>query len=166
GSHFSRPGLLPSTRQLGRATQLLQSLLEAAPCLRLSGAGLCAGSAPSPGCSARPVRRDGAKGDDALKASAKLPWGTAMVELVLTLPIFVMALFFGLYLNDLIHAKLKIQEASRYAAFEMTSYALTDYASGRHDEAFARAASKTREDVATRYASLDSANADRIAGSQ
>jgi hypothetical protein len=81
------------------------------------------------------------------------------------IPLLGVLLFFGLHFTELIHAKLKLQEVTRYAAFEMTSHPLTNYSSGDHDRAFARAAQKTREDVLARYQALDSAErASAIAG--
>ena len=51
---------------------------------------------------------------------------------------------------------LKLQEASRYAAWEMTSHTLTDYGGENHAHAFALAREKTREEVLERFADLDS----------
>jgi hypothetical protein len=82
--------------------------------------------------------------------------GAATVELALVVPLLITILLFSMFLTDLVRVKLKLQEASRYAAWEMTSFVLTDFGSGNHTGAFNEAMDKVREDVSARYANLDS----------
>ena len=85
------------------------------------------------------------------------PTGAATVELVLLAPLFMLLVYAGLLLVDLVHARLKLQEASRYLAWEMTSYPLSDYGSGRNERAFAAASKAAVEEAMARYRDLDSA---------
>jgi hypothetical protein len=82
--------------------------------------------------------------------------GATTVELALLLPLFALLLFWGLFFTELLHAKLALLEASRFAAWEMTSHALTDFGSGDHPRAFATAREAVAADAQTRYADLDS----------
>lgn len=82
--------------------------------------------------------------------------GAATVEFALTVPILVMILLFSMYLTELVRAKLKLQEMARYAVWEMTSYALTDFATGNHDAAFEDARREAEPEWLTRYRDLDS----------
>lgn len=83
--------------------------------------------------------------------------GAALVELTLLVPLFLLLLFAGLLLGDLILARLKLQEASRYLAWEMTSYPLSDHGSGRNERAFDAAAHAAVKEATERYQDLDSA---------
>ena len=102
---------------------------------------------------------------------ARLPWkrlsrGAAITEFALVAPLLVTLLLFSMYFTEIIRAKLKLQEASRYVAFEMTSYTLTDYGSSapdRHRKAFDLAKGKVAQDALDRFKDLDSVD-DRPAG--
>ena len=61
------------------------------------------------------------------------------MEFALIVPVLVMILLFSMYLTELVRAKLKLQEFSRYVVLEMTSYTLSDFANAKHEEAFADA---------------------------
>ncbi len=65
-------------------------------------------------------------------------------------------LLFSRYLTDLSLARLRLHEGARYAAFELSSYPLSDYGAGEHEVAFARARDETEAEVAARFADLDS----------
>ena len=82
--------------------------------------------------------------------------GAAVVEFALVAPLIVSILFFSIYLTDIVRAKLKLQEASRYVAWEMTSYALSDYGSADHAKAFQTAEQAAVKEAAERYKDLDS----------
>jgi hypothetical protein len=82
--------------------------------------------------------------------------GAATVEFALVVPLLVSILMFSMYLGDIVRAKLKLQEASRYIAWEMTSYTLSDYATANHDQAFDTALSATANEAQERYKDLDS----------
>jgi hypothetical protein len=82
--------------------------------------------------------------------------GAATVELALVVPLLVSLLMFSVFLSEVIRARLKLQEASRYVAWEMTSYPLSDYATADHDRAFDLAMKATVKEAAERYADLDS----------
>ena len=74
-------------------------------------------------------------------------------------PLFVTILMFSMYFTELIRMKLRLQEVSRYVAWEMTSYALNDYGSnGKPDNkgAFDEAMKKTIDEASERYKDLDS----------
>jgi hypothetical protein len=65
-----------------------------------------------------------------------------MVELAVVLPLLVSLVLFSQFFVELVRAKLKVQEASRYLAWEMTSHLLSDYGGegeNRHALAFERA---------------------------
>lgn len=79
-----------------------------------------------------------------------------MVEFALTVPLLVTILMFSMFITDIARVKLKMQEASRYAAWEMTSHLLTDFGSHDHDGAFNVAMQETLKDVKERYKDLDS----------
>ncbi|QRO01201.1 pilus assembly protein [Archangium violaceum] len=82
--------------------------------------------------------------------------GAAIVEFALVVPLLVSILMFSIFLSEIIRAKLKLQEASRYVAWEMTSYALSDYGSGDHEKAFDVAMTASVKEAAERYRDLDS----------
>jgi Flp pilus assembly protein TadG len=85
-----------------------------------------------------------------------VPRGATTVEFALVVPLLVSILMFSAYLTDIVRAKLKMQEASRYVAWEMTSYTLSDYGQAKHDEAFNVAQQAAQQEAATRFADLDS----------
>jgi hypothetical protein len=88
--------------------------------------------------------------------SKAVPRGAATVELALVVPLLVSLLMFSIFLSDVIRARLKIQEASRYVAWEMSSYPSSDYATADHDKAFDAARNATVKEAAERYEDLDS----------
>ena len=62
--------------------------------------------------------------------------GSALLELCLVVPLFMLLVFFSSFLVELACAKLRLQGAARYLAWELTSYPLDDLGQARHDEAF------------------------------
>jgi hypothetical protein len=82
--------------------------------------------------------------------------GATTVEFALVVPLLVSILMFSVFLTDIVRAKLKLQEASRYVAWEMSSYALSDYGQAHHDEAFQVAMRATQQEAAARFSDLDS----------
>jgi hypothetical protein len=90
--------------------------------------------------------------------------GSATTEFALIVPVMVMILLFSMYLTELLRAKLKLQELSRYVVWEMTSYTLSDFANARHDEAFADAQREMMAEALERYRNLDSVEPNTPAG--
>lgn len=85
--------------------------------------------------------------------------GQALVEFALTVPVLITMLLFSMYFVEFVRAKLKVQEASRFIAWEMTSFTLTDYGnnnSGRHANAFNIARTEAVNDALARYNDLES----------
>lgn len=82
--------------------------------------------------------------------------GQAMTEFALLAPILIIILYWSMYLAELARAKLKVQEAARYTAWEMTSYPLDDYGQARHTQAFELARDLAVEEARNRYRDLDS----------
>lgn len=83
--------------------------------------------------------------------------GAAIVELAVVMPLFVLLLLLGLYSTELVLAQLELQEASRYLGWELTSYPLADYGSGKHERAFRAAADAAVSEARQRYRALNSA---------
>lgn len=89
------------------------------------------------------------------------PRGQALVEFALVVPTLITMLLFSMYFVEFVRAKLKVQEASRFVAWEMTSFALSDYGGsggspGRHAAAFNIAKTEVVADAVARYQDLDS----------
>jgi hypothetical protein len=82
--------------------------------------------------------------------------GAATVEFALVVPVLVMILLFSMYLTELVRAKLKMQEFARYTVWEMTSYTLSDFATGNNDQAFTDANTEMLEEATERYKDMDS----------
>jgi Flp pilus assembly protein TadG len=82
--------------------------------------------------------------------------GAATVEFALVVPVLVSILMFSMFLTEIILAKFKLQEASRYVAWEMTSYTLSDFAEADHDKAFNVAMQAATAEATERYADLNS----------
>ncbi|HEX8700064.1 MAG TPA: TadE/TadG family type IV pilus assembly protein [Myxococcaceae bacterium] len=82
--------------------------------------------------------------------------GAATTEFALIVPVLVVILMFSMYLTELVRAKIKMQEFSRYVVWEMTSYTLSDFAKAEHDTAFNDAKTEMMEEAVDRYKDLDS----------
>lgn len=82
--------------------------------------------------------------------------GQAVTEFALVLPVMIVILLYSMYFTELVRAKLKLQEASRYVAWEMTSYTLDDYATTNHNRAFSVAQQAGILDAVDRYKDLES----------
>jgi hypothetical protein len=82
-----------------------------------------------------------------------------LVEFAVVLPVLVMVFLFSLWFYELVHAKLKVQEAARYAAFEATSYPLHNYREGRQalSGSFNTMRAEVMAETMTRFADLNSA---------
>jgi hypothetical protein len=90
--------------------------------------------------------------------------GAATVEFALIVPVLVAILMFSMYLTELVRAKLKLQELARYAAWEMTSYTLSDFAQAKHEEAFELARREALAEALERYKDMDSVEPDALPG--
>jgi hypothetical protein len=82
--------------------------------------------------------------------------GQAMLEFALVVPLFVTLLLFSLFFTEEVRGLLKLQEAARYAAWEMTSYTLTDFGKGDNDHAFDIAQGEVTTETQDRFKDLDS----------
>ena len=82
--------------------------------------------------------------------------GAALLELAVVVPVLVSLLLFSLFLLDIVRARIKVREASRYVAWEMTRYALSDHGQGRHERAFDGARQAVVAEATERFADLDS----------
>ncbi len=82
--------------------------------------------------------------------------GSTTVEFALVVPLLVSILMFSMFLTEQVRAKLKLQEASRYVAWEMSSYTLSDYGTADHDQAFEVARQAAVTEAAERYQDFDS----------
>lgn len=71
-------------------------------------------------------------------------------------PILVVLLLISMYLTDLLTARMKLQEAARFATWEMTSRTLSNYGNGNHTAAFELARDQTLVDALARYDDLSS----------
>jgi hypothetical protein len=98
----------------------------------------------------------------ALRHSARR--GAATVEFALIVPVLIMILMFSMYLTELVRAKIKMQEFSRYVVWELTSYTLSDFAKAKHDEAFTDANQEMMAEAVERYKDLDSVEPDGPGG--
>jgi hypothetical protein len=81
------------------------------------------------------------------------------VEFAIVAPLIVMVLLFAIWFYELIHVRLKVQEAARYAAWEATAYPLHDYAKAPAQQNSLRTTmeSGVRSETIIRYTDLDSA---------
>jgi Flp pilus assembly protein TadG len=79
--------------------------------------------------------------------------GQALVEFAIVAPLIVMILLFAIWFYELIHIKLKVQEATRYAAWEATAFPLHDYAEGpdANDQLKEDALTQIRDDTCSRW---------------
>ncbi len=93
----------------------------------------------------------------------RLRRGQALTEFALVLPVMIVILLYSMYFTELVRAKLKLQEASRYVAWEMTSYTLDDYAKIDHNKAFNVAKQAGVTDALDKFKDLDSID-DKPAG--
>jgi Flp pilus assembly protein TadG len=84
--------------------------------------------------------------------------GQALVEFAIVAPLIVMVLLFALWFYELVHVKLKVQEAARYAAWEATAYPLHDYDKGPSELSNLASSMRTSviADTMQRYMDLDS----------
>lgn len=82
--------------------------------------------------------------------------GQAITEFALVLPVLIVILLYSMYFTELVRAKLKLQEASRFVAWEMTSYTLDDFGKADHAGAFKAAKDPAELDALDRYKDLES----------
>ncbi len=89
--------------------------------------------------------------------------GQAITEFALVLPVMIVILLYSMYFTELVRAKLKLQEASRFVAWEMTSHTLDDYGQKDHAQAFSLAQTASILDAVAKYKDMDSID-DKPAG--
>ena len=90
--------------------------------------------------------------------------GAATTEFALIVPVLVVILMFSMYLTELVRAKIKMQEFSRYVVWELTSYTLSDFGKAQHDAAFTDAKQEMMDEAVERYKDLDSVEPEGRAG--
>ncbi|MBX7098617.1 MAG: pilus assembly protein [Myxococcaceae bacterium] len=90
------------------------------------------------------------------RPAPRAPRGAAITELALLAPVLVVILLWSMYLAELARVQLKVQEATRYMAWEMTAYTLDDYGQANHDHAFQLAHDQAVQEATDRYKDLDS----------
>src|SRR5215472_10018262 len=84
--------------------------------------------------------------------------GAALIELAISVPLLLLVILATDFCYEIIQAKLKLQEASRFAAWEMTSFPLDDFGTAQHEAAYAAAANGVRASTEQRYSNLQSAD--------
>ncbi|MFW5878685.1 MAG: TadE/TadG family type IV pilus assembly protein, partial [Myxococcota bacterium] len=82
--------------------------------------------------------------------------GGAVVETALIVPIFVVLVYWSALFYDIVQLRFKVQEAARFAAWEMTSYPLSDYMTGEPETAMTSAVTRARARTDRLYTSLHS----------
>jgi len=84
--------------------------------------------------------------------------GQALTEFAVVAPLIVMVLLFSIWFYELVHIKLKVQEAARYAAWEATAYPLHDYKEGpsANSKLGSQMTTAVMSDTMMRYTDLDS----------
>ena len=80
--------------------------------------------------------------------------GAAVLEFALVSLIILLVIVWSTFFYELIQVKLKVQEASRFAAWEFTAFQLSDYNSGSHGGRFSSARNSIRNDTFNRYKAL------------
>jgi hypothetical protein len=90
--------------------------------------------------------------------------GQTTTEFALVVPMLILMVLYGLYFTELVRAKLKLQEASRFLAWEMSSHPLDDFATANHDQAFERARQSVSKEAVARYRDLDSVDERPLGG--
>jgi hypothetical protein len=83
--------------------------------------------------------------------------GSAVLELAIVLPLAVAILLYSLFFTELIRAKLRLLQATRFAAWELTAYPLSDFGRADHHRAFENASEKTLSETKERFAAVNSA---------
>ncbi len=82
--------------------------------------------------------------------------GAATVEFALVVPLLITMVMFSMFLTEIVRVKMKLQEASRFVAWEFTSYMLTDYGNKDHAARWDQAHTEILEQASERYKNLDS----------
>lgn len=77
--------------------------------------------------------------------------GAATTEFALTTVILVPLLLYAIFFFEVMQAKLKANEASRYMVWEMTAYGLSDWQNGDHAKRFNDARSEILNELNQRY---------------
>lgn len=81
--------------------------------------------------------------------------GAALVETALVAPVLILISLYGLYLGEVVRARLEVQEAARFAAWEATARTLSDPSGGAPGTRFAVARPLIEADAAARYRPLE-----------
>jgi hypothetical protein len=87
-----------------------------------------------------------------------------VLELAVTMPLFVTLLLFGMYLSELVRAKLRLQQAGRFLAWELTAHPFGDPGRGDPSGAFEAAGREAVAQTVRRYRDLDPAEEVRSGG--
>jgi Flp pilus assembly protein TadG len=81
--------------------------------------------------------------------------GAAVVEFAIVATVLTPLLIAMIMLTELSIAKLKYEEAARYAAWELTAFQLSDYKASNHDGLFSAALTQINSEVTQRYGDGD-----------
>lgn len=95
-------------------------------------------------------------GSRTLRRNRRRDRGAATVEFALIVPLLITMLMFSMFLTEIVRVKLKVQEASRYVAWEYTSYILNDYSEKNHQGRWDLATTEILDEAAERFKDLDS----------
>ncbi len=84
--------------------------------------------------------------------------GQATAEFAISLIVLVPIMLYSVFFYEFVKAKLKVNEASRYAVWELTVMGLSDWQDGNHDSYFSSQRNKVINEINQRYGDdLDSA---------
>ncbi len=89
--------------------------------------------------------------------------GAALTEFAIMVPVIVLILWFAIYFWEVIHVRLKLQEATRFATWEFTAYPLHDYGEGTGSR-FDEVEGEITDLTLAMYADLDSSDREAPAG--
>lgn len=84
--------------------------------------------------------------------------GSAIVELALLLPLFVMLLFWAVYFTEFSLLRIRQQEVSRFLTWESAAHSLADFQSGRHAPQFEAMRKEVLTKAEARYQNLEGHN--------
>lgn len=84
--------------------------------------------------------------------------GSAIVEMALVLPLFILLLFWAVYFTEFSVLRIRQQEAARFLVWESTAHALSDFDTGRHAPKMEEMRRAALERTRARYQNLEGHN--------
>ncbi len=91
--------------------------------------------------------------------------GTALTEVALLLPLFVVLIYGSVHLAELGIYKLRAQEIARFGAFATASQPLSSFDDFNHSQKFEQASTRVRDELTSVYRDLDGAREHLLATS-